>query len=218
MSDPVRRPAPRPLGAAERRRSTVTVSPWPDPLLDKFGYEPRSPYVERFWLPIIGPSGTMLLRRLAGGFDTCPHGYELDLTHAAHALGMGRPDGPGAAWRRTVDRVASFGFIRFADAATLAVRPRLPGLTERQLKRLTPALQADHDLWLAGQPADEVIGARVHHLAVSLLQLGEDAPEVEEHLLRLDFHPTVVERALRLAVERGAGPPGVRPALGPGAA
>src|SRR4051812_36892991 len=105
MSDPFRRPAPRPPGAVDCRNSTVTVCPWRDPLLDHFGYEPRSPYVERFWLPIIGPSGTMLLRRLAGGFDACPDGYELNLTDAAHALGMGRPEGPGAAWRRTLDRV-----------------------------------------------------------------------------------------------------------------
>jgi hypothetical protein len=205
---------------------TIAVRPWSDPLLDRFGHDARSPYVERFWLPILGPSGTLLLRRLAEGFDDRPDGYALDLTEVARALGMGRREGPSASFRRTLDRVISFGFAQFIAGAapergaagepgtepppTLAVRLRLPGLTQRQQQRLPRALRDDHDTWLDGQPTDEVIGARVQHLALSLLHLGEDPPQVEAHLLELDFHPTVVRRAVRWATDRvpGAAPPG----------
>jgi hypothetical protein len=221
MSEIARSSAPGLTPGARPDLTVVTVCRWPDPLLDRFGYDPRSPYVERFWLPIIGPSGTVMLRRLAEGFDSGADEYPLDLADAAHALGMGRPEGPSASFRRTLDRVASFGFIRFADAHTLAVRPCLPGLTRRQLQRLPPALRADHDAWHDGQPDDEVIGARVQHLAASLLQLGEEPPAVEDHLLRLDFHPTVVHRALRSALDGAAGrhrAPAPRPSLGDGAA
>jgi hypothetical protein len=34
---------------------TLTVRPWPDPLIDTLGYDPRSRYVETFWLPTLGP-------------------------------------------------------------------------------------------------------------------------------------------------------------------
>lgn len=36
--------------------STLTVTPWDDALLDRFGHDPRSPYVERYWLGVLGPS------------------------------------------------------------------------------------------------------------------------------------------------------------------
>jgi hypothetical protein len=226
-------PAPARDAPAPPAHAVVIVRAWSDPLLDRFGHDPRSPYVERFWLPIVGPSGTMLLRRLAGGFDDRPEGYRLDLTAVAQALGMGRREGPSASFRRTLERVASFGFIEFQlpvaptvrragvepdrpEDGTLVVRRRLPGLTRRQQQRLPRPLRDDHDAWLAAQPTDEMVGARVQHLAASLLELGEDPPAVEDHLLRLDFHPAVVQRALRTALDRATG--GEAPACGNDAA
>jgi len=32
------------------------VTRWDDPLIDALGHDVRSPYVERFWLPLLGPS------------------------------------------------------------------------------------------------------------------------------------------------------------------
>ncbi len=46
--------------------AALTVQPWPDPVIDAVGHEVRSPYVERFWLGLLGPSSTWLLRRLVG--------------------------------------------------------------------------------------------------------------------------------------------------------
>jgi hypothetical protein len=200
MSDPV--------PSSPDRARTVTVRPWGDSLLDRFGHEPRSPYVERFWLPVVGPSGTVLMRRLAERFDDEPDGYPLDLDEVAGSLGMAGRDGPGAAFRRTIERVASFGFVRFTETpagpcpAIMAVRRRLPTLTQRQLVRLPRSLRDDHESWRAGQPTTEVVGARVHQMALSLLEVGEQPDEVEEHLLRLDVHPEVVHRALRTAFDR----------------
>ena len=44
---------------------TLALRPWVDELIDTLGFDPRSSYVERFWLPILGPSTTWLLRRVA---------------------------------------------------------------------------------------------------------------------------------------------------------
>lgn len=32
------------------------ITAWHDPVVDALGHDPRSPYVERFWLPLLGPS------------------------------------------------------------------------------------------------------------------------------------------------------------------
>ena len=49
----------------------LQIRPWPDPVIDTVGHDPRSHYVEEFWLGILGPSTT--------GISTEPgpefHGY-----------------------------------------------------------------------------------------------------------------------------------------------
>jgi hypothetical protein len=45
--------------------TTVTVVPWPDSVIDQLGFDPRSTYAERFWLPTLGPTSLLLTRRRA---------------------------------------------------------------------------------------------------------------------------------------------------------
>ncbi len=49
--------------------ATLTITPWPDPLLDTLGHDPRSLYVETFWLPTLGPTSgsSELILGWAGG-------------------------------------------------------------------------------------------------------------------------------------------------------
>jgi hypothetical protein len=35
---------------------TITITAWPDTVIDAVGHDPRSTYVEMFWLSILGPS------------------------------------------------------------------------------------------------------------------------------------------------------------------
>jgi hypothetical protein len=65
------------------------IKPWPDPVIDRVGHDPRSAYVERFWLGILGPSTTWLLRRLAAGLEAAPAGFDLTLSETARCLGLG---------------------------------------------------------------------------------------------------------------------------------
>jgi hypothetical protein len=36
-------------------RLLLRVEAWHDPVIDELGYDPRSSYVEIFWLPVLGP-------------------------------------------------------------------------------------------------------------------------------------------------------------------
>ncbi|HSH60272.1 MAG TPA: hypothetical protein VK988_11660 [Acidimicrobiales bacterium] len=36
----------------------LTIRPWPDPVIDALGHDPRSHYVENYWLGILGPPTT----------------------------------------------------------------------------------------------------------------------------------------------------------------
>ena len=67
----------------------IRVMPWPDPVLDAIGHDPRSWYVETFWLPTLGPTALLLLRHLADRFEPNPKGVDLPVADTAAALGLG---------------------------------------------------------------------------------------------------------------------------------
>ena len=133
---------------AEPASTTVVVRPWHDEGLARTGHEPRSEYVERFWLGVIGPSAVVLLRRLARGLDEFPAGFSIALPDTARAIGLGGGTGRSAPVNRTIDRCCMFGVMRRLDDGSLAVRTHLPFLSRRQLARLPIAVQSSHDGWL----------------------------------------------------------------------
>jgi len=184
---------------------TVRIRPWTDETLDRVGFDPRSPYVEQFWLGIVGPSVTWLVRRVAAGFDAAPGGFDMVLGETARALGLGDPAGRHSAFYRTVTRMVQYDLARMAGPAELEVLRRLPPLTRRQVGRLSPALQEAHDSWMrsaAELPPAEAARRRSRRLALSLLELGEDPEEVERQLIRWRYHPALAREALCWAVDR----------------
>jgi len=142
--------APAPV--AEREAVThLEVLPWPDPVIDRIGVDPRSAYVEQFWLGVIGPASVLLLRQLADRFDVEPEGYTLDVAHSARVLGLGTGLGRWGPMQRTIHRCVGFGFARRWGEHRLAVRRLLPPLTRQQLIRLPDDRQDAHRHWqLAG--------------------------------------------------------------------
>lgn len=183
----------------------IRVVPWVDDVIDKVGFDPRSPYVERFWLSIIGPSTTWLMRRLAAGFDANPDGFNLPLGETARALGLGDRGGRHSPLLRTVNRMIQFELAKVVGPDQVSVRRRLPPLSRRHTVRLSPALQEDHARWQADQlsdPPEESQRRRARQLALSLLELGEDPESVERQLTRWRYHPAAVKDAAAWAMER----------------
>ena len=183
---------------------TLLVVPWDDPVIDQVGYDPRTVYVERFWLGILGPSATWLMRHLATELDASPEGFELDLGECATALGLGRRSGANGAFPRTLARCCQFGAVRLVAPTTLQVRRKLPPLTRRQIARLPQTLRDDHARWVDKPPAvaaDEMRD-RARQLALSLIELGEDGAGTERQLHRWRFHPALASEATAWAIER----------------
>ncbi|MGH9303928.1 MAG: hypothetical protein ACRDZ5_05870 [Acidimicrobiales bacterium] len=121
----------------------LRVKAWVDPLIDALGHDPRSLYVERYWLPVLGPSTTWMLRRFAEHLDCSPEGVELEVQELACALGIGGRYGQNAPFARTLKRCVDFQMAEWRGSA-LAVRRHLPPLAGRHLKRLPETLRARH--------------------------------------------------------------------------
>ncbi|HEX2048240.1 MAG TPA: hypothetical protein VHF27_10770 [Acidimicrobiales bacterium] len=190
---------------ADTPSAFIPVRPWPDGVIDALGHDPRSVYVERFWLGILGPSTTWLMRFLANRLDASPEGFDLDLAATAQALGLGSKGGRHSPFMRALSRCCQFDAAEARADGTLAVRRKLPPLNRRQILRLPPELAAAHQAWQESQlqtPAHEQQRRRARRLALSLIELGEDAEAAEQQLARWKFHPTLCREATAWAVDR----------------
>jgi len=198
-AEPSRRPEPDtastsaavPAPSAPER---LRVVGWPDPVIDKLGYDPRSLYVELFWLGVLGPTSTWLMRRLAAGLEERPHGFDLQVDVMARALGLGGRSGRHSPFQRALARCVNFDLAIRPESTTFAVRRRVPPLPRRHLMRLPVAVQESHRRWMAaahrGPTLDEV-RKRARRLALHLLDSGEAAQSVELELMRFGVHPAI---------------------------
>ncbi len=198
-------PAGTGVGAAKAAGGALRVVSWRDGLVDQVGIDPRSAYVEQFWLPVLGPSATWLLRRLAGGLESSPEGFDLDLGETAHALGLGGSHGRHSALRRTIGRCVRFDVARYRTETSLAVRRLVAPLPRHHLLRLSSTLQEQHRSWEPGRrqvPAFDAATRRARLLALDLTELGESSERIERHLARWGAHPTLAYEAASWARSR----------------
>ncbi len=202
---PVDSPALRLQASGDPPRSSpgrLCVEPWLDPVVDEIGHDPRSAYVETFWLPVLGPSTTWLLRRFAAHLDDARAGVEFEVEHLARRLGIGERSGPNSPFSRTVKRCVDFQMAEW-HGSSLAVRRHLPPLARRHLHRLPETLQEEHQVVMesaaAPLPLSERLRIHGRRLALSLLDYGDDQAAAETQLLRWGFHPAIAAECATFA-------------------
>lgn len=137
----------------------LSVVAWVDPLVEANGVDPRSLYVERCWLGVLGPSATWLVRLLADGLERHPQGYRLHLETAARSLGLSGRAGPGSPFARTLGRCRRFGMVRL-HADILEMRRLIGPVPERLLTRLPSEVQEVHRRWQQAQEEARGPGSR----------------------------------------------------------
>ncbi len=178
----------------------LIVMPWHDPVVEVNGFDARSQYVELFWLGILGPTSTWLLRRLVAGLDHYPDGYELDLEQTANALGLSLAAGTHSPFGRALNRCVMFGMAHSLSHG-IAVRRLIPPLSERHLRKLPMHLQQAHVEWLRPRHGThDVALARAMELAQAMLRAGDEADQLERQLLAIGVTPTAAVEATRLCL------------------
>ena len=98
---PPRRASGGPPGSRE-----LWVEPWVDLSSEiRPGHHPRSPYVELFWLGVLGPSATWLIRRLAMRLEDAPEGFSVNTLEVAGEIGLGSRQALQTAFDRAFEAV-----------------------------------------------------------------------------------------------------------------
>jgi hypothetical protein len=165
------------------RSPVISITAWFDPVIDDSGYDPRSTYVETFWLGVLGPTATWLIRRLAAGLDRHPDGYRIDLRHLAREMGLSYSAQRASPFAKALNRCVMFG-VAHPTADGLAVRRRIPPVAVRHLRRMTRHLQVAHDDWDETHIAADAL-TRAHRLAIAMVDVGDDVAIIESQLVAL---------------------------------
>ncbi len=172
---------------------TASIRPWIDPLVDDDGHDPRSRYVEQFWLGIIGPTATWIIRRLAARLDHEPDGYELDLTATARAMGLNFAPGRSSPFSKGFQRCVMFGLAHPIPGG-FAVRRRVPAISPRHLRRMPADVQSAHFAWTTTRVTlDEL--TRAHRLATAMFDVGDEPSMIEHQLVALGVGDAVAATA-----------------------
>jgi hypothetical protein len=185
--------------------ATLAIRPWPDPVIDTLGHDPRSIYVERFWLPTLGPTSLLLLRRIAADLDETPAGIELDLGHLSQSLGLGHREGNSSPVMRSLERLIQFDLACGERDAGYAVRRTVPPVNRRHVGRLPAPLQEEHRAWAEralAEPPLAIARRRSRRLAFTLLEQGDDFDHVERVLHDIGYHPSICRESATWANER----------------
>lgn len=185
--------------------ATIRVRPWADAVIDTLGHDPRSLYVEQFWLPTLGPTAMLLLRHLAHHFDerTDDEPFELSAAATSHALGLGPREGRNSPLFRSLERLVQFDLAFAHTDGTVAVRRNVPPVTRRHARRLPGHLQTRHEEWIAHSDGPrQVSERRARQTAFVLAELGTDPDLVERALFHLGFQPSMCRDAATWATTR----------------
>lgn len=168
-------PGTGPLPPIEPTSPAVTIRPWLDPVVDARGHDPRSAYVERYWLGVIGPTATWIARRFADEFDRSPEGFTIDLEHTATTMGLSFARRAHSPFGKALHRCVMFGVALPIDGG-FAVRRRFPTVSRRHIERLPPDVQAAHDEW-------------------ARLAIRSDRRDIEQRLVAAGIPPAAAARA-----------------------
>ena len=128
----------------------LRVIPWIDNAVDSSGYDVNDPYIEMFWLPVLGPTATWLYRRLVSGILHDTSGYTVNMAELARGIGVAYTEGRHNPFARALHRCVMFGVaqqVALHPVRTVSVRRALPVLPARHLARLPHPLQIAHHDW-----------------------------------------------------------------------
>src|SRR5690349_8475987 len=187
--------------------TALRVTPWPDPVIDTLGHDPRSWYAETFWLPTLGPTSLLLLRHLADRFDNGEERLTIVVAETAAALGLGSGDGDNSAIMRSFGRLVQFDLAHRVEPTTYSVRCKVPPVNRRHVKRLPASLQARHEEWVTSAlptSAADIARRRARRVAFTLYELGDDMDAVERALHNAGFPPGLCRDAAEWAHRRHA--------------
>jgi len=138
----------------------------PDVRVQRIGFDLTDPYVEQCWSAVVGPSSTLLLRRLPVLW-VARVPAEIDATELSQSLGLGSGVGEHSRLTNTLQRLARFGLATpTVDGTGLDVYRQVAPLSPRQVARLPEWTRDAHER-LFGAHLEQIDHTARHQASVA---------------------------------------------------
>lgn len=156
----------------ERALSFIPVD-HPDPRVQRIGFDLTDPYVEQCWSSVVGPSATLLLRRLPELWvERVP--AEIGASDLSRSLGLGEGVGERSRLANTLDRLVRYRLARPShDGPGLDVYRQVAPLSPRQLERVPDWTTRSHERLLDSH-LEQIDSATQHQSSVASLSARLD--------------------------------------------
>lgn len=154
-------------GGMERDRILqFTPVDHPDARVQRVGFDLTDPYVEQCWSAVIGPSSTLLLRRLPTLWvERVP--AELSAVDLSRSLGLGAGLGKRSRLADTLDRLVYHRLARpSTDRTGLDIYRQVPPLAGQQLERVPQWTRNTHQR-LLGDHLEQIDDLAQHQASVA---------------------------------------------------
>lgn len=117
----------------------------PDSRVQRVGFDLSDPYLEQCWAAVVGPSSTMLLRRMPVLW-VAQVPAEIGASELSQSLGLGVGVGERSRLANTLNRLVQFGLAKQApDGAGLDLYRHVAPLSTRQLDRVPQWTRDTHE-------------------------------------------------------------------------
>ncbi len=185
-----------------------------DPRHDYRYHDPRSVYVERFWMSVLGPSAILFLRLIArelSAVSTNDDGVVLELSNVSRRLGLGFKGGKKSALMRTIERCCTFGMANRVDTAVLDVRTSIPPMPSNLHNRLTKALREEIVRWTRTHDCHKIDDEQARSLAQNILDMGHGLHESAERLMMLNVDLETSQKSVAWSWAKSVSHPAATP-------
>lgn len=150
------------------RDRTLSFTPvdHPDERVQRIGFDLTDPYVEQCWSAVVGPSSTLLLRRLPTLWTTRVPA-EIGASDLSRSLGLGAGVGERSRLANTLNRLVQYRLARPSpDGAGLDVYQQVAPLSSRQLARVPEWTHDAHER-LFGTHIEQIHDLAQHQTSVA---------------------------------------------------
>ena len=182
-------------------------SPGPTRSSTRSATTPARVYVERFWLGILGPCATWLMRHLVDGLDAIARRLSSSTsTSAPPRSASAAAAASSGAFPRTIARCCQFGASpprpRTRRSRCAAACHRSPAARSRGCPRCCRPTTPAGSIRPRPPSTPTTCATRLAGWRCRCVELGEDGDGTERQLHRWRFHPALASEATAWALER----------------
>ena len=173
--------------------STITFIPIQPNNNSTVSFLANDPYIDKFWLPILGPTATLLLHELMSKALIKNDPFHSSIGELSTCIGVGNREGSASPIAKNLKRLCDFGLISKYNEL-FYVPTNIEQMPEDKLRKLSYTLQSEHKRWIYCLSEDALATQRqkASFLFASLTLKLTETHEILKALSRSGLHPSII--------------------------